>query len=323
MINIVIKSSGDSKITVEIDAEQPVSALKSKIAEQLEDTPVDRQRLIYAGRILKDGDKLSVYKIADGNTVHLVKSGAKKTAAPVAGGAINDTPASSGTTAQAQQSQPQSQPAGMPDIASMLGGMGGMGGMPQMSPEMLEQMYSNPMVQQMMEQVYSNPELLRSMIESNPMLQQQMTPQMREMMSNPEFLRMATNPDIMRAAAQFQTAMQRMQPGSTTGNNSSSNNAGIYNPWASSAAGNTASQQQPAANPLASLMNMGTFSSQPPPAPSATDNTQLPEERFSTQLQQLNEMGFWNREQNIQALIVSNGNVNGAIEYLLSRPAND
>ncbi|KAI9475329.1 ubiquitin-related domain-containing protein, partial [Coemansia mojavensis] len=71
-INIVIKSSGDSKITVEIDAEQPVSALKSKIAEQLEDTPVDRQRLIYAGRILKDGDKLSVYKIADGNTVHLV-----------------------------------------------------------------------------------------------------------------------------------------------------------------------------------------------------------------------------------------------------------
>jgi ubiquilin len=46
-----------------------------------------------------------------------------------------------------------------------------------------------------------------------------------------------------------------------------------------------------------------------------------PEERFSTQLRQLNEMGFHNFERNIQALTRSGGDVNGALEWLFSQPA--
>jgi len=45
-----------------------------------------------------------------------------------------------------------------------------------------------------------------------------------------------------------------------------------------------------------------------------------PEERFATQLRQLNEMGFYNYDQNIQALSRSGGDVNGALEWLFSQP---
>jgi len=43
-----------------------------------------------------------------------------------------------------------------------------------------------------------------------------------------------------------------------------------------------------------------------------------PEQRFAVQLQQLNEMGFTNRQVNIQALLQTNGNVEFAIERMLN-----
>jgi ubiquilin len=51
----------------------------------------------------------------------------------------------------------------------------------------------------------------------------------------------------------------------------------------------------------------------------AADN-RPPEERYATQLRQLNEMGFYDFDRNIQALRRTGGSVNGAIEYLLSNP---
>lgn len=50
-----------------------------------------------------------------------------------------------------------------------------------------------------------------------------------------------------------------------------------------------------------------------------TNNTLNFEERYRIQLQQLSEMGFINREANLQALITSFGDLNRAIEMLLSR----
>jgi len=44
---------------------------------------------------------------------------------------------------------------------------------------------------------------------------------------------------------------------------------------------------------------------------------QPPEERYQSQLEQLTSMGFVNREANLQALIASFGDINGAIERLL------
>jgi ubiquilin len=51
-----------------------------------------------------------------------------------------------------------------------------------------------------------------------------------------------------------------------------------------------------------------------PPPPS---DTRPPEERFQVQLQQLQDMGFYNASQNVRALLATGGNVHTAIEYIL------
>lgn len=45
-----------------------------------------------------------------------------------------------------------------------------------------------------------------------------------------------------------------------------------------------------------------------------------PEVRFQVQLQQLQEMGFFNASENVLALNVTNGNVEMAVEWLFNRP---
>ncbi|KAI9835457.1 MAG: hypothetical protein M1819_002375 [Sarea resinae] len=53
----------------------------------------------------------------------------------------------------------------------------------------------------------------------------------------------------------------------------------------------------------------------PPPAPA---DTRPPEERYESQLRQLNDMGFYEFERNVEALRRSGGSVQGAVEYLLT-----
>ncbi|KAI8096931.1 ubiquitin-related domain-containing protein, partial [Halteromyces radiatus] len=71
-ININVKSSSDKKFVINIDTSKTVLDLKNAIAEQA-DIPAERQRLIYSGRVLKDPDTLADCKLAEGNTVHMVK----------------------------------------------------------------------------------------------------------------------------------------------------------------------------------------------------------------------------------------------------------
>ena len=76
-ITFNVKSSNDAKYTITIAASSTVSALKEKLSSKdYADLPVERQRLIYSGRVLKDADTLGSYKIKEGNTVHLVRSAA-------------------------------------------------------------------------------------------------------------------------------------------------------------------------------------------------------------------------------------------------------
>lgn len=72
-----IKSSSDAKHTITVAENITVADLKQKLStSEYVDIPSDRQRLIYSGRVMKDPDVLSTYKIKDGNTVHLVKGAA-------------------------------------------------------------------------------------------------------------------------------------------------------------------------------------------------------------------------------------------------------
>ena len=61
---------------------------------------------------------------------------------------------------------------------------------------------------------------------------------------------------------------------------------------------------------------MGTPGIALPPNTAATSN-EPPEVRFQSQLQQLTEMGFYDADANIRALLATGGNVNLAIERLL------
>ena len=45
---------------------------------------------------------------------------------------------------------------------------------------------------------------------------------------------------------------------------------------------------------------------------------QAPEERFGAQLNQLRDMGFFDQQENIRVLLMVGGNVNAAVEMLLS-----
>jgi len=67
-------------------------------------------------------------------------------------------------------------------------------------------------------------------------------------------------------------------------------------------------------NPWAALGGMGGMGSPQPPQPA---DDRPPEVRYEDQLRQLNDMGFYEFERNVQALRRSGGSVQGAIEYLL------
>jgi ubiquilin len=100
---------------------------------------------------------------------------------------------------------------------------------------------------------------------------------------------MMQNPEMMQQ-------MMQMMSGGGAGGAGGAGEAG-FNPFAAMGAG------------------MGGFGGQQQQAP--VDNTP-PEERYASQLQQLNDMGFYEFERNVQALRRSGGNVQGAVEHLLS-----
>lgn len=78
-------------------------------------------------------------------------------------------------------------------------------------------------------------------------------------------------------------------------------------------------QQQQQQNPFANLFNafgMGGFGGAAP-AQNPPDS-RPPEERYAEQLRQLNDMGFYQFERNVEALRRSGGSVQGAVEYLLT-----
>ena len=73
-------------------------------------------------------------------------------------------------------------------------------------------------------------------------------------------------------------------------------------------------------NPFAALQAMG-YGGQGglgTPPPQAPQDDRPPEDRYAEQLRQLNDMGFYEFERNIEALRRTGGSVQGAVEYLLT-----
>nr|XP_046273800.1 ubiquilin-4 [Scatophagus argus] len=224
IIKVTVKTPKD-KEEIAIAEDASVTQFKEEISRRFK-AKQDQLVLIFAGKILKDGDTLSQHGIKDGLTVHLVIKTAHKT------GDGGSTSASSSANTQAgstSTSSPGTNPSstagstgtaapptqtpniltGFGDLASLAGlGMGSANFMElqqQMqrqlmsNPEMLSQIMENPLVQNMM----SNPDLMRQMIMANPQMQQLMerNPEISHMLNNPELMRqtmeLARNPAMM------------------------------------------------------------------------------------------------------------------------------
>jgi ubiquilin len=74
-ISVKIKCSNETAFSITVDSTETVSALKTLIEKHFElttPTPSSSQRLIFAGKVLKDDDTLESYKLQEGNTYYRV-----------------------------------------------------------------------------------------------------------------------------------------------------------------------------------------------------------------------------------------------------------
>ncbi|KAI8822896.1 ubiquitin-like polyubiquitin-binding protein [Fimicolochytrium jonesii] len=341
-INIKIKQANETAFSVSINTTASVADLKQKIADHA-DVPTTQQRLIFAGKVMKDEEKIETYKMQDGNTVHMVKGSAPASrSAPTPGGATaaaSTTPAASTATSPSTANPAAANPFNMfggPGAAGGLGGaggnpfaafggggMGGMGGGGDPSA-MINAMLSNPAVSASVAQMMSNPQVLDQLAAANPAMAGMITPQMREMMNSPQFRSMMSNPAVLQQAMQMLPLMGAMNGGGAGGAGAAGNPlAGIFggaNPDAarSAASPGAGAGASPLMNPALMQMLMGGAGGFG--APAAPADTRPPEERFQEQLRQLQEMGFFSAAENIAALTATGGNVEAAVEYLFSRP---
>jgi ubiquilin len=73
-VTFKVKTSSDGNHSITMSESATVLDLKTKLSgDDYEKISVDRMRLIYSGRVMKDPEPLKTYKIKAGNTVHMVK----------------------------------------------------------------------------------------------------------------------------------------------------------------------------------------------------------------------------------------------------------
>uniref|UniRef100_A0A452IL08 Uncharacterized protein n=1 Tax=Gopherus agassizii TaxID=38772 RepID=A0A452IL08_9SAUR len=206
------------------------------------------------------------------------------------------------------------------------------------NPQLMQNMISAPYMRSMMQTLSQNPDFAAQMMVNvplfagNPQLQEQLRlqlPVFLQQMQNPDSLSILTNPRAMQALLQIQQGLQTLQteapglvpslgsfgmpriPPSSTGGSTIPENpvSSTSTPASASPAGGSNPQQQ-LMQQMIQLLAGGN------------PQVQSPEVRFQQQLEQLNAMGFINREANLQALIATGGDINAAIERLLgSQPS--
>ena len=231
-LELTIRQSNGTRFSVVVGEISPADCTVRRVKEALvEHCPVERQRLIYKGKILDDQKSLHDYGIVTKSTLFLVKGGAATTSAPPAPAAGTSAASSPGATAgnSASATNPPSAaafanafPSAPPSASNptshttpwaaaaaqnanpwMAGGGAGM-----MSPQQMEQMMNNPLVSSLLD----NPQTLQSIMEmqmqSNPQMRQMMenNPMIREMFNDPAVLRQAV--EMMRNPAARQQAMR-------------------------------------------------------------------------------------------------------------------
>merc|ERR1711939_875581 len=281
------KTSSDGMHSITMAESATVLDLKTKLSGgEFENVSVDRMRLIYSGRVMKDPEPLSTYKIKAGNTIHMVKSAQSNAAQNPA-----STSAGTGSAARAAPGVPTNMAAGtannplagltgaryaghmgLPGM-DMFGADGGMGAPP--NEDQVAAMLDDPNIQQTMNEALQNPQMVDMMINSIPSLRND--PNARAMFNNPEFRRMLTNPAALRQAGEMRRRMQQAGVGSFPAPGATDTTP-VQTPPAPGSAGQQTPQSPPtadpnAANPFASLFGgaggagQNPFGQMPPMTP--------------------------------------------------------
>ncbi|KAI8719497.1 hypothetical protein NCS52_00730400 [Fusarium sp. LHS14.1] len=250
-ITFKVKTSSDSTHVITMSENATVLDLKTKLAgEDLENIAVERQRLIYSGRVMKNDDALSTYKIKHNNTIHMVKSAAsnqqpnQSASTPAATSTSTPAPANmaSGTANQPFANLTGARYAGfgngLPGL-DMFGPDGGMGA--PMDEANIQRIMSDPNIQQSMNEALNNPDFINMLIDSNPMLRN--IPNARDIISSPLMRQMMSSPEAMAQAMRMQRSMRGEgafpAPGATDttpegtatgGNAQGTNNLNLPNP---------------------------------------------------------------------------------------------
>ncbi|GAB1864962.1 Ubiquilin-1 [Camponotus japonicus] len=225
--------------------------------------------------------------------------------------------------------QPQSQSRGLLDSP----GMQSLTAQMMENPQLMRNMLNAPYTRSMLEAMAADPAMANRVIAANPFLRgnPQMQEQMRAMMpafiqqmQNPQIQNVVTNPDALAAIMQIQQGMEQLRtvapelvenmgltvPPATTTSNTSGTNPSVPTSQPSDTNQQDAFSQFMARMVSAMALNQGVeVDGQPVPPP---------EERYRAQLEQLTAMGFLNRDANLQALIATFGDINAAVERLLS-----
>lgn len=275
-ISVHVKS-GQNNWTVNVEVTATIKQMKEAIAVESE-VPADNQRLIYSGKILKDDQTVESYKIQDGHSVHMVKSGGARNSgndnnASTTTGA-NSASANSGSAASTVPSNFSAGQTGgfnpLADLtgaryagfanlpsADMFGPDGGMNNAP--NPEAMLGMLENPVFQSQMNEMLSNPQMVDFLIQQNPQLQA-LGPRAREMLQSPFFRQMMTDPQMIRQSMQMANAMGLSpdgnaegafpSPGTASNDSTSNNNNETTGVTAQASAGSTGTGA--AANPFSS-----------------------------------------------------------------------
>jgi len=265
-ISFKVKTSSDGNHSITIAETATVLDLKTKLAgSDYENVSADRQRLIYSGRVMKNEEPLSTYKIKAGNTIHMVRSAQSNVAQnPASSG----SPAAAGSTLSATARMPTNMATGTANNplagltgarfaghmglpgTEMFGADGGMGAPP--SEEDVARLLDDPNYRQNMNEALSNPAVIDIMINSNPILRN-MGPRARELLQSPMFRQMMTNPDTLRHASQLQRAMEG------GGGPSAFPAPGVTDTTPAGAAGSNSTPNQPNTTPVNPFMMGGPF----------------------------------------------------------------
>ncbi|EPQ08598.1 Ubiquilin-4 [Myotis brandtii] len=202
------------------------------------------------------------------------------------------------------------------------------------NPQLMQNVISAPYMRSMMQTLAQNPDFAAQMMVNvplfagNPQLQEQLRlqlPVFLQQMQNPESLSILTNPRAMQALLQIQQGLQTLQT-EAPGLIPSLGSFGMSRTLAPSASSAGPAPEAPTSSPAPPATSpTGASSAQQQLmqqmiqllAGSGNSQVQTPEVRFQQQLDQLNAMGFINREANLQALIATGGDINAAIERLL------